>query len=462
MSNGEYNYPEGASLQATVRARHRSGAVWRIVFQVSTIVGIIALTALLYNIANQAFGLVAVENAVEPQSLVVAYQQAQAAQSETSQMDSEMALEALPTEALVSILASHINDGVGRRLEREQRFFESYLVFDTVDDYRAACAELSPPAGCTLPPRGHRDIHQLVVERVVQPDVRRSWSLFDSLFRREMILAEAQESFPQAEVVFRNWLTSDFVTSAQNPLPEVAGVRTAILGSLWVILITVLFSFPVGVGAAIYLEEYAGESRLNQLIQTNINNLAGVPSIIYGMLGLAIFVRLLEALTSGTVMGAADPTTANGRTILSAGLTLGLLILPIVIINAQEAIRAVPDSLRHASYGLGATRWQTVWSHVLPSALPGILTGAILSMSRAIGETAPLVVVGASTFITVDPSGPFSKFTTLPIQIYQWTSRPQGEFRNIAAAAIIVLLAMLLSMNAGAVLLRNRFSKRSL
>lgn len=462
MSNGEYNYPEGASLQAQVRARHRSGAVWRLIFQVSTVVGIIALAALLYNIANQAFGLVAVENAVEPQSLVTTYQEAQAAQSGAMQLDAEMTLEDLPTEALVSILASHISDGVGRRLEREQRFFESYLVFHTVDDYTAACADASPPAGCTLQPRNHRDIYQLVVERVVQPDVKRTWSLFDSLFRREIVVAEAQENFPQAEVVFRNWLTPDFVTSAQNPLPEVAGVRTAILGSLWVILITVLFSFPVGVGAAIYLEEFSGESRLNQIVQTNINNLAGVPSIVYGMLGLAIFVRVLESLTSGAVMGAADPTTANGRTILSAGLTLGLLILPIIIINAQEAIRAVPDSLRQASYGLGATRWQTVWSHVLPSALPGILTGAILSMSRAIGETAPLVVVGASTFITVDPSGPFSKFTTLPIQIYQWTSRPQGEFRNIAAAAIIVLLAMLLSMNAGAVLLRNRFSKRSL
>jgi phosphate transport system permease protein len=155
-----------------------------------------------------------------------------------------------------------------------------------------------------------------------------------------------------------------------------------------------------------------------------------------------------------------DPTTANGRTVLSAGLTLGLLILPLIIINAQEAIRAVPNSLRQASYGLGATQWQTIWHHVLPSALPGVLTGTILAVSRAIGETAPLVVVGASTFITVNPTGPFSKFTTLPIQIWQWTARPQDEFRNIAAAAIIVLLALLLTLNATAVLLRNRFSRR--
>jgi phosphate transport system permease protein len=195
------------------------------------------------------------------------------------------------------------------------------------------------------------------------------------------------------------------------------------------------------------------------MVATNISNLAGVPSIIYGMLGLAIFVRAWEPLTSGKLFGGVDPTTANGRTIISAGLTLALLVLPLIIINAQEAIRSVPRSLREAGFGLGATKWQVIWSHVLPSAIPGILTGNILAMSRAIGETAPLVVVGASTFIAMDPSGPFSKFTTLPVQIYQWTSRPQDEFRNIAAAAILVLLVLLLSLNAAAVLLRNHFSK---
>ena len=187
----------------------------------------------------------------------------------------------------------------------------------------------------------------------------------------------------------------------------------------------------------------------------------GVPSIIYGILGLAVFVRFLEPITSGKAFGLVeDPTTANGRTILSAGLTLALLVLPIIIINAQEAIRAVPGSLRQASYGLGATKWQTVWNHVLPNAISGILTGTILAISRAFGETAPLVVVGASTFITVDPTGIFSKFTTLPMQIYQWTARPQDTFRNIAAAAIIVLLIILLSMNAIAIYLRNRYSRR--
>jgi phosphate transport system permease protein len=259
---------------------------------------------------------------------------------------------------------------------------------------------------------------------------------------------------------FISWLSKDFVTRPQTSEPFTAGVRTAIFGSLWTILFTILLAFPIGVGAAIYLEEYASDNRFNRIIQTNINNLAGVPSIIYGILGLAIFVRTLEPLTSGEVFGVVDPTTANGRTVLSAGLTLGLLVLPIIIINAQEAIRAVPHSLRNASFGVGATKWQTVWSHVLPNAMPGILTGTILAVSRAIGETAPLVVVGASTAISFDPNSPFSKFTTLPIQIYQWTSRPQDEFRSLAAATILVLLILLLSLNASAVLLRNRFSRR--
>jgi phosphate transport system permease protein len=235
-------------------------------------------------------------------------------------------------------------------------------------------------------------------------------------------------------------------------------VRTALLGSLELILITIVVAFPIGVGAAIYLEEYAqGKSWFNSLIQTNIDNLAGVPSIVYGILGLALFVRTLEPLTSGAVFGVVG---GNGRTILSAGLTMALLILPVIIINAQEAIKSVPDSLRQASFGLGATRWQTIWSHVLPSAMPGILTGTILSISRAIGETAPLIVVGSSTFITSDPSGPFSPFTALPIQIYSWTMRPQPAFQHIAAAASIVLLIMLLSLNAIAIYLRSRLAKR--
>src|SRR6185503_8864606 len=334
-------------------------------------------------------------------------------------------------EQLVARLQSTLSRGAYNKLDKDEPFAE----------------------------RSREEVYQLVIERIVRPQVVEVWNLWSSITQADEIRAAVARDHPGAELEFVSWLTHDFVSRPQTSEPLTAGVRTAILGSLWTILFTILLAFPIGVGAAIYLEEYASHNWLNRIIQTNINNLAGVPSIVYGILGLAIFVRTLEPLTSGEVFGLVDPTTASGRTVLSAGLTLGLLVLPIIIINAQEAIRAVPRSLRNASFGVGATKWQTVWSHVLPNAMPGILTGTILAISRAIGETAPLVV-GASTAISFDPNSPFSKFTTLPIQIYQWTSRPQDEFRSLAAATILVLLVLLLSLNASAVLLRNRFSRR--
>lgn len=398
------------SMSANLPARHRAGLVWRLVFHLATAVAIIMLTALLLTIVNRAFGLVAMENAVDPAELA----------------RDGVPLERMNAAALTAVLADNVSRGLMRRFEREQPMAE----------------------------RSRDEIYGLVVERVVDPSVVQAWSLWDSLFRRRAVVEEAMRRFPNARLVFRSWLTGAFIADAQSSIPEDAGVRAAIKGSLGTILITILFAFPVGVGAAIYLEEYARDNRLNRVIQTNINNLSGVPSIIYGMLGLTVFVRALEPVTSGALFGLGDGS-ANGRTILSAGLTLGLLILPVIIINAQEAIKAVPDSLRQSSYGLGATKWQTIRHHVLPSSFDRILTGTILATSRAIGETAPMVVVGASTLVTLDPSGPFSKFTTLPIQIYQWTARPQAEFRNAAAAAILVLLVLLLTLNATAILLRN-------
>jgi len=387
-----------------------------VVFQASTIVGIFALVALMINIINGAFGYVAYEAKVDPDTLTV----------------DGIPIQEQNKEQLVARLQSTLSSGAYKKLENEKPFAQ----------------------------RSREEVYQLVVERIIRPQVVEVWNLWPSLTQADKIRATVAQDHPGAELDFISWLTTDFVTRPQTSEAFTAGVRTAILGSLWTILFTILLAFPIGVGAAIYLEEYAADNRLNRIIQTNINNLAGVPSIVYGILGLAIFVRALEPLTSGEVFGLVDPTTANGRTVLSAGLTLGLLVLPIIIINAREAIRAVPRSFRNASYGVGATKWQTVWSHVLPNAMPGILTGTILAVSRAIGETAPLVVVGASTAISFDPASPFSKFTTLPIQIYQWTSRPQDEFRSLAAASILVLLVLLLSLNASAVLLRNRFSRR--
>ncbi len=337
-----------------------------------------------------------------------------------------------PGEELVAMLSNNISAGRLRALEAEKPLAE----------------------------RSSEELIQLIGAEVIKPQVAETWSLFESLLQRQEIEAAVAE-MPGAELSFKSWVNWNFITSPQSTDPLKSGISVAILGSIWVTVIAFLVAVPLGVAAAIYLEEYStGKSRFDQVVETNINNLAGVPSIIYGMLGLAVFVRFLGALTSGQAFGVGGEATANGRTILSAGLTLALLILPLVIINAREAIRAVPRAQREASYGLGATRWQTVWNHVLPNSISGILTGVILSVSRAFGETAPLIVVGVSTFIVISPNSPFAKYTTLPAQIYQWTSRPQQEFKHLAAAAILVLLVLLLALNAVAIYLRNRYAQR--
>ena len=235
-----------------------------------------------------------------------------------------------------------------------------------------------------------------------------------------------------------------FLTSFASRLPERAGIKAALAGSVWLLGLTAAIAFPVSVAAAIYLEEYAPKGWTTRAIQTNIANLAGVPSIVYGILGLTVFVRALGL----------------ERSIISGALTLSLLIMPVIIIAAQEAIRAVPNEIREAAYGLGATRWQVVSGQVLPMAMPGILTGTILALSRAVGETAPLIMVGAVGFIAFTPRGPMDSFTVLPLQIFDWVRRPQPEFHQLAAAAIVVLLMLLLTMNAAAIVLRNRYQAR--
>jgi phosphate transport system permease protein len=240
-----------------------------------------------------------------------------------------------------------------------------------------------------------------------------------------------------------NW---NFLSSLPSRKAEKAGVVAALFGTLWLMGVVAAVSFPVGVGAGIYLEEFASDNWFTRLVEINIGNLAGVPAIIYGLLGLGVFVRLLEPIT-------------GGRSVLSGALTLSLLILPVIIVATREALRAVPGSTRLAGYALGATRWQVIWHHVLPAAMPGILTGVILALSRAIGEAAPLIVVGAAVFISFLPTGLGSKFTALPIQIYNWVSRPQEEFHHLAASGSIVLMTVLLMMNAIAIYLRNRFQK---
>ncbi|MEW5706996.1 MAG: phosphate ABC transporter permease PstA [Actinomycetota bacterium] len=246
--------------------------------------------------------------------------------------------------------------------------------------------------------------------------------------------------------VFRKglpWLDMQFLTSFPSRIPERAGILSALSGTLWVTAITAALAFPIGIATAIFLEEYAPKNRLMAIIDINISNLAGVPSIVYGILGLAAFVRFM----------------AFDRSILSGALTMTLLVLPVMIISAREAIRSVPNSLRLGFLAMGATKWQMIRHIVLPAALPSIFTGMILTVSRAIGETAPLILIGAMSFVPYTPTSPMDGFTVLPIQIYSWISRPQEDFTNLGAAAIIVLLVVLLSMNAISVFLRTKYEK---
>lgn len=405
---GINNYGKDLNLER----RQKTASVWKALFRFSTLVGVIALTILILSIVNQTFGLVATQDKHDRTTII------------------SKPVEQLSQTELIKMLETNLSKNRLRTLDREKPLLE----------------------------RSRNDLITLVENEVFQTRVVDSYPLLKSIFTPDVFRTRVAAEFPDAAIQFKSWFSFSFITNSMSNVPEQAGVRTALLGSLFLILITILVAFPLGVSAAIYLEEYTKQDTwLGRVIQTNIDNLAGVPSIIYGILGLAIFVRAFDPITSGKLFGVAG---ANGRTILSAGFTMALLVLPILITNAQEAIRAVPNSLRQASYGLGATQWQTIWHHVLPYSLPGILTGTILAISRALGETAPLIIIGAATYITKDPTGLFSNFTAIPIQIYNWTTRPQVEFRNIAAVAILVLMFMLLSMNAAAILWRNKIQKK--
>jgi phosphate transport system permease protein len=230
-------------------------------------------------------------------------------------------------------------------------------------------------------------------------------------------------------------------------VPQTAGIYPALIGSLWLLGLTAVFSVPLGIGAAIYLEEYAPDNWLTRVIEINISNLAGVPSIIYGLLGLGIFVSILEPIT-------------GGESVLSGALTLSLLILPVIIVATREALKAIPGSVREGGIALGATRWEVIRGHLLPMALPGALTGTILALSRAIGETAPLIVVGAAVYLNYTPEGPRSDYMALPIQIFTWIEQPQDVFKALAAAGIVVLMIVLLLSNSVAIIMRNRYQRR--
>ena len=440
------------NFQENLVRRHQRGRLGQIAFVASNVIALTMLAALFLHVINSAYGMVIIENQIAPSEVA------------------DVPLNQLSEAELITILAAE-QPGRIPVVIRDQLSQVPPEEFTTAPiSVMLEGAEYDPEwADLTI---SELDIDQrsqiltdnvsqgrmvdIVTDQVIRPLIVRTWKLYPTLFERDQIEAIAAEEYPEDVLTFRVWPNWDFMTRSVSSSATTAGLLTALLGSFWIISITAVTSLILGVGAAIYLEEYASDSWLNRTIEINIRNLAAIPSVIYGMLGLAVFVRALGYFTSGQVFGVED---TNGRTVLSAGLTLALLVLPIIIVSAQEALRSVPSSVRDASYGLGATKRQTVFRQVMPAAIPGIMTGIILSMSRAVGETAPLLVVGASTFIGINPNGPFSKFTVVPIQIYQWTSRPEEEFKNVAAAAIIILLVVMLILNGSAILIRNRFSR---
>lgn len=282
------------------------------------------------------------------------------------------------------------------------------------------------------------------------PSSRNIW--LERIFKGSLISCIAIAMFVLAwllvKIIVDGWsgLSVEFLMDMPSAFASKAGIQSAIAGTLWLAAICTLFVVPTGIAAAIYLEEFADRNRwYNRIVEVNIQNLAAVPSIVYGILGLAYLVR-----------GPLD----LGRSILAGGLTLGLLVLPVVVIAAREAIRAVPPSIKEGAMGLGATKWQAIWHQVLPSAVPGIATGSILALSRAIGETAPLIMVGAAVYVPFNPESLSSPFTALPLQIYNWLSNPQEDFKALAASAIIVLMVILLVFNSVAIVIRNRFERK--
>ncbi len=439
---------------ASLKRRQLIGTIWQRLFFAANVFSIIILLAVAFNVANGAFGYVVFTYSVLPEELS---ERPLVELSEPELVD--LLVQKVPNRLRV-ILRDNLSQVPNTVFTTEPlktvlagKVFSTELADKTVNDLTEQ--EIALVLSDNL---AQEEFVKIITRQIVIPNISESWNLVDSLTNRGEIEKLAAEKYPEGDLVFYSWLNLDFVTSSVSSNATTAGLRTALLGTMWIMIVVVTVSFPIGLAAAIYLQEYADQnSTVSKVIATNIRNLAGVPSIIYGMLGLAVFARVFEFYTSGRFVGVTD---SNGRTVLTAGLTLGLLILPTIIINAQEALKAVPSSLRDASYGMGATKWQTVSRVVLPNAIGGILTGIILAVSRAIGETAPLIVVGASTFIGIDPNGVFSKFTVVPIQIYQWTSRPELVFKNAAAAAIIVLVAVLLLLNSTAIYLRNRYSIR--
>lgn len=347
---------------------------------------------------------------------------------------------------LITLLLDVLLDSTGwiyGRIDRDPRMFA--LLAESSPDFLASAKEQDPGLFSAIEKKVNsrarkleRDGGALTDEQIagIEQDV------LHSKYSKDETYFEQFEMHPRTSQRFTvlGAMLNDLLTNFPSRHPTKAGIKSALVGSIWLLVFTALFAIPIGIAAAVYLEEYAPRNRLNRFIEVNIANLAGVPSIVYGILGLAIFVRWM----------------ALGRSVLAGAATMSLLVLPVIIIAAREAIKAVPDSIRQGAYALGATRWQVVRHHVLPAALPGVLTGVILAMSRAIGETAPMIMIGALSYVAFVPQGPMDDFTVLPIQIFNWISMPQHEFHMLGACGILVLLALLLAMNSVAIYIRQR------
>lgn len=407
--------PGVESVGRAVKARRSRAKVWTVAIVAVTALAALILVVFLLNILNDVFGYVAVEYEVMPAEI-------------TGSPDREPA--DLENQAIIDALREQATPGILRRLETEE----------------------------PLQSRSKTGLLEALEEFVLRPRIVESWSLVQSIFVLDAVEAHAA-AHPEQSIRFRSWINVDFLVSAQSPVPEESGIRGALLGTLWLVAVAMLVSLPVGIAAAIYLNEYTSDTRLVRFVRVNVENLAAVPSIIYGMLGLAVFARALAPITSGAAFGVETQGLRLGRTVLSGGLTLAVLVLPVVIINAREAFAAIPKSLREACYAVGARRFQVIRTRLLPFAGQRIITTIILSVSRVIGETAPLVVIGAASFMTTDPSSLFSRFTALPTTVYALAGRAQAEYQRVAAAAIVVLLLLTIVLNIVLIVLRNRLGQ---
>lgn len=391
------------------RVRQRTGVAWLSLLVLVAAIACIMILWLLLGIVNDSFGYVLVTYEVQPPQEIQSYDEA----------------------GLADLLREYATAGIVRRYEQEAPLQE-------------------------LPRRRLRD---LVERHVFQPTVVETWSLSESLFGTASIRAALAE-VPQADLRFRAWVRLDFLTRPVDRDPLETGIRTALLGTVWIVLLSLLIAFPIGVATAVFLTEYDRGGWFSRFVRSNIETMASVPSIIYGILGLTLFVRALGPVTSGALFGV-DGAGAIGRTVLSAGLTLAILVLPSIVINSRDILEQVPRSYREACYAVGASRSAVVLRRVLPAVMGRLITVLFLGISRVIGETTPLLVVGAAAFISVDPENIFSRFTALPVQVFNWSARPGEEYQRLAAAAIIVLLALSTAINVGLRALSKYLEKRS-